>query len=124
MQWVQTADASGQADAAAADTAIDLLESTEGQPFFMGLGFVPPHVPFVAPTEFFDMYPLEDIELISNPPDDLDDIPPPAKNLRPFLWNQIGHERGEPAHFLAGLLRLGVVHGRPAWDACSTRWSG
>ena len=90
MQWVQTADASGQADAAAADTAIDLLESTAGQPFFLGLGFVRPHVPFVAPTEFFDMYPLEDIELISNPPDDLDDIPPPAKNLRPFLWNQMG----------------------------------
>ncbi|MCY4535017.1 MAG: sulfatase-like hydrolase/transferase, partial [Bryobacterales bacterium] len=90
MQWVQTADASGQADAAAADTAIDLLEGVADQPFFMGLGFVRPHVPFVAPVEFFDMYPLEEIELISNPPDDLDDIPPPAKNLRPFLWNQMG----------------------------------
>ena len=90
MQWIQTADASGQADAAAADTAIDLLESTADQPFFLGLGFVRPHVPFVAPTEFFDMYPLEEIELVSNPPDDLDDIPAPAKNLRPFLWNQMG----------------------------------
>ncbi|MYB53166.1 MAG: sulfatase, partial [Acidobacteriia bacterium] len=90
MQWVQTADASGQADAAAADTAIELLESTADQPFFLGLGFVRPHVPFVAPTEFFDMYPLEEIELVSNPPDDLDDIPAPAKNLRPFLWNQMG----------------------------------
>ena len=90
MQWVQTADASGQADAAAADTAIDLLESVADQPFFLGLGFVRPHVPFVAPVEFFDMYPLEEIELISNPPDDLDDIPAPAKNLRPFLWNQMG----------------------------------
>lgn len=90
MQWIQTADASGQADAAAADTAIELLESTADQPFFLGLGFVRPHVPFVAPTEFFDMYPLEEIELVSNPPDDLDDIPAPAKNLRPFLWNQMG----------------------------------
>ena len=90
MQWVQTADASGQADAAAADTAIDLLESTADQPFFLAVGFVRPHVPFVAPTEFFDMYPLEEIELVSNPPDDLDDIPAPAKNLRPFLWNQMG----------------------------------
>lgn len=90
MQWIQTADASGQADAAAADTAIELLESTADQPFFLGLGFVRPHVPFVAPTEFFDMYPLEEVELVSNPPDDLDDIPAPAKNLRPFLWNQMG----------------------------------
>ncbi len=78
MQWIQTADASGQADAAAADTAIELLESTADQPFFLGLGFVRPHVPFVAPTEFFDMYPLEEVELVSNPPDDLDDIPAPA----------------------------------------------
>jgi len=90
MQWVRTADASGQADSAAADTAIELLEETGGDPFFLGLGFVRPHVPFVAPAEFFDMYPLEDIELAINPPDDLDDIPTPAKNLRSFLWNHMG----------------------------------
>ncbi len=90
MQWVRTADSAGQADAAAADTAIELLRSASGQPFFLGLGFVRPHTPFVAPSEFFDLYPLEDIELVSNPPDDLDDIPPPAKNLRPFLWNHMG----------------------------------
>ncbi len=90
MQWVQTADATGQADSAAADTAIDLLRSTGNDPFFLGLGFVRPHTPFVAPSSFFDMYPLEDIELVTNPPDDLDDIPAPAKNLRPFLWHQMG----------------------------------
>ena len=90
MQWVQTATAEGQADAAAADTAIDLLRESAGDPFFLGLGFVRPHTPFVAPSRFFDMYPLEDIELIYNPPDDLDDIPAPAKNLRPFLWHQMG----------------------------------
>ncbi len=90
MQWVQTADASGQADSAAADTAIDLLQSAADRPFFLGLGLVRPHVPFVAPSSFFDMYPLEDIELVANPPDDLDDIPAPAKNLRPFLWHQMG----------------------------------
>ena len=90
MQWVQTADASGQADSAAADTAIELLRSESDRPFFLGLGFVRPHTPFVAPSEFFDMYPLEEIELVPNPPDDLDDIPLPAKNLRPFLWNHMG----------------------------------
>ena len=90
MQWVRTADASGQADSAAADTAIELLEETGGDPFFLGVGFVRPHVPFVAPGEFFDMYPLEDIRLAENPPDDLADIPVPAKNLRSFLWNHMG----------------------------------
>ena len=90
MQWVQTADATGQADSAAADTAIDLLHESADGPFFLGLGFVRPHTPFVAPSSFFDMYPLEEIELVKNPIDDLDDIPAPAKNLRPFLWYQMG----------------------------------
>ena len=90
MQWVQTADADGQADSAAADTAIELLHESADSPFFLGLGFVRPHTPFVAPSSFFDMYPLEDIELVTNPIDDLDDIPAPAKNLRPFLWHQMG----------------------------------
>ena len=90
MQWVQTATAEGQADDAAADTAINLLRESAGDRFFLGLGFVRPHTPFVAPSRFFDMYPLDEIELIHNPPDDLDDIPAPAKNLRPFLWHQMG----------------------------------
>ena len=90
MQWIQTADATGQADSAAADTAIELLQTAADGPFFLGLGFVRPHTPFVAPSSFFDMYPLEDIDLIENPPNDLDDIPAPAKNLRPFLWNHMG----------------------------------
>ncbi len=90
MQWVRTADDRGQTDTAAADKAIELLEETAGEPFFLGLGFVRPHVPFVAPSEFFDLYPLDDIELVSNPANDLDDIPAPAKNLRPFLWNDMG----------------------------------
>ena len=77
-------------DSAAADTAIELLRSVSDQPFFLGLGFVRPHTPFVAPSEFFDMYPLEEIELVTNPPDDLDDIPLAARNLRPFLWNHMG----------------------------------
>ena len=85
MQWVRTADASGQADSAAADKAIELLQGQGDEPFFLGLGFVRPHVPFVAPSRFYDMYPLDDIEPIENPPGDLDDIPTPAKNLRPFL---------------------------------------
>ena len=102
MQWVQTADATGQADSAAADTAIELLRSTGDDPFFLGLGLVRPHVPFVAPSTFFDMYPLEDVELVSNPPDDLEDIPAPAKNLRPFLWHQMGMSEEDQRNSLRG----------------------
>jgi len=90
MQWVKTADDSGQADTRAADKAVELLEEQGDEPFFLGVGFVRPHVPFVAPSRFYDMYPLDDVETQNNPPDDLDDIPAAAKNLRPFLWNHMG----------------------------------
>jgi arylsulfatase A-like enzyme len=33
------------------------------QPFFLGIGFVRPHTPLYAPKRFFDMFPLEEIEL-------------------------------------------------------------
>lgn len=33
------------------------------QPFFMGVGFVRPHTPLHAPKRFFDMFPLDDIQL-------------------------------------------------------------
>lgn len=32
-------------------------------PFFLGVGFVRPHTPLYAPKRFFDMFPLEDIQL-------------------------------------------------------------
>ncbi len=33
---------------------------------------------------------LVDIELVSKPPDDLEDIPAPARSLRPFRWSHMG----------------------------------
>ncbi|MEM7373624.1 MAG: sulfatase [Bacteroidota bacterium] len=33
------------------------------QPFFIGLGFVRPHTPLHAPRKYFDMFPLDEIEL-------------------------------------------------------------
>lgn len=75
MQYVKTPDASEQADFDAANRAIAHLEKHRNDPFFLGLGFVRPHVPFVAPSEYFDRYPLSKIRLARNPADDLSDIP-------------------------------------------------
>lgn len=33
------------------------------QPFFMGVGFVRPHTPLYAPKRFFDMFPIDEIQL-------------------------------------------------------------
>ena len=37
------------------------------KPFFLALGFIRPHLPFLSPAHFFDYYPMEDIRLPSNP---------------------------------------------------------
>jgi arylsulfatase A-like enzyme len=36
------------------------------QPFFLGVGFVNPHVPWVAPKRYYDFYPLADLKLPAN----------------------------------------------------------
>lgn len=50
-----------------------LSEKRDG-PFWMGVGFYRPHVPQFAPQKWFDMYPLETLQLPKTIADDLDDI--------------------------------------------------
>ena len=76
MNYIRTPDATEQADFDAANRAIAHLEKHRNEPFFLGLGFVRPHVPLVAPDKYFDLYPLQRIRTAKNPPNDLDDIPP------------------------------------------------
>ena len=68
---------SDQADYMCASKAIELLQKRKksDKPFFLAVGFVRPHFPMVQPKKFFDMYPLEKIELPEQFPDDLKDIP-------------------------------------------------
>lgn len=90
MQWLSAASGEGQSDSNAAERAIALLEKHSKEPFFLGVGFLRPHLPFVAPAKFYDLYPLDSIPLPNNPAGDLDDIPAAAKGVRSFLWNHMG----------------------------------
>src|SRR4051812_47070119 len=74
-----------QTDGQATTESIRLLErfAKEKRPFFLATGYFRPHVPFVAPKKYFDMYPKESTTLASGPKDDLDDVPRPAITIRP-----------------------------------------
>ena len=51
------------------------LDDQDGtEPFFMGVGFVNPHTPLYAPQKYFDMFPLENIEMPVIKEGDVDDI--------------------------------------------------
>ena len=58
-----------------ADGAAQFLQREHDKPFFLGCGIYLPHLPWYAPKKFFDMHPLDDIELPPYKADDFDDIP-------------------------------------------------
>lgn len=63
---------------------IEVLGRKHDKPFFLALGLHKPHMPFSVPKKYFDMFPLEKIELPPYREDDLGDIPPSGiKMARP-----------------------------------------
>ena len=63
------------ADGKTAETASALIRKHKAEPFFLAVGFVRPHVPFVAPKRYFDSYPYQDITVPDVIENDWDDIP-------------------------------------------------
>ncbi len=60
-----------------------LADTDRTKPFFMGVGFMRPHTPLIVPQRFFDMFPLESIELPHIRPGDIDDTH--ARSVRTLL---------------------------------------
>jgi arylsulfatase A-like enzyme len=57
----------------------DFLLGSPKEPFFCAAGLYKPHLPWHVPKRFFDMYDPDKISLPTVRPDDLDDVPPMAK---------------------------------------------
>lgn len=62
-----------------AEFAAKYLGEKHDKPFFLAVGLFRPHSPQIAPQEFFDMYPLDKVEVPELPADDMNDIPEIAK---------------------------------------------
>lgn len=69
------ADAEQFADGQVMKAGLDFFENHDGSEFLLALGFIRPHLPWVAPQEYFDLYPLDEILVPEKLPDELDDIP-------------------------------------------------
>jgi arylsulfatase A-like enzyme len=55
------------ADGMIAENAIKLMNEVKDQPFFLAVGFLNPHLPFVAPKRYWDLYDPDSIRLADNP---------------------------------------------------------
>jgi arylsulfatase A-like enzyme len=71
----------GISDYSIADFGIAQLQRTHDKPFLVTVGFHKPHMPWNVPKKYFDMYPLDKIELPPYREDDLSDIPPAGKRF-------------------------------------------
>jgi arylsulfatase A-like enzyme len=64
---------------------VEQLGRAHDRPFFITAGIILPHIPWYAPQRFFDLYPLESVQLPIAPADDLDDVPAVARRKQPDL---------------------------------------
>ncbi len=78
LSWFADKSEDPQTDAVGAAEAIKLLEAKKDGPFYLAVGFYRPHTPYVAPQRYFDMYPIDGIQLATGPMKDVPGIPSQA----------------------------------------------
>lgn len=93
-------DDSVHADSKTAAQACELIVAHRNEPFFLGVGFVRPHVPFVSPKAYHEPYPYEAMTLPEKVPGDWDDIPKLGINYKTSVNMQMDLVRQKKA--LAG----------------------
>ena len=85
--WMEAKGTDGeQTDGKVAAEAIRLLEEHKDKPFFIAAGFYRPHVPDIATSPYFALYPLEKVTLPTEPPEHIANIPPIALTVQPLNY--------------------------------------
>jgi len=73
---------------------IKLLEKHKDKPFFIACGFYKPHCPWVTPKKYFDLYPMNEIQLPKISSDTPNDYPPLAlASTRPWPYFGVTHDQ-------------------------------
>jgi iduronate 2-sulfatase len=80
-------------DGKVADEVIRMMEAHKDEPFFIGAGFYKPHVPWIAPKKYFDMYPLESIDVRPFEESELTIAPEYAYFTKPANWDMTPDQR-------------------------------
>jgi len=99
----------------AANKIAELENQGINQSFFMGIGFVRPHTPLYAPKRFFDMFPLDEIELSLLKEGDAEDTH--YKNIYPADIKGLRYYQTLKESY-GGDAELGLKHFLQAYLAC------
>ena len=85
-------------DGKTAAKACELIAQHQDKPFFLAVGFVRPHVPFVAPKPYFEPFlPYEKLTLPPKIPGDWDDIPKAGINYKTSVNMKMDERRQKKA---------------------------
>lgn len=72
------------------------LSKSHDKPFFLACGIYRPHEPWFVPKEYFEPFPLDEIQLpLGYRDDDLDDLPPAGKKRGPNRYFSHIREQGQ-----------------------------
>ncbi len=81
------------------------LERQHDQPFFLACGIYRPHEPWFVPRKYFDLFPLQEIQLPPGYQDgDLDDLPPAGKRRGPNRYFPHIRQHGQWKQAIQGYL--------------------
>jgi arylsulfatase A-like enzyme len=84
----------GYTDGLVADAtlvSLQKLAKNPDQPFFLAVGFVKPHLPFCAPTKYWELYDVDDFEPADNPY-----LPSDCGKYAPTNWGELRTYYGMP----------------------------
>ncbi|ALJ04454.1 iduronate-2-sulfatase [Pseudalgibacter alginicilyticus] len=85
------------ADGKTAEKACELIRNHKNEKFFLAVGMVRPHVPFVAPQSYFDPYPYKKINLPEKIDGDWNDIPERGINYVTSVNGEMSIEQQQKA---------------------------
>lgn len=84
-------------DGKTAEKASELIRLHKNEPFFLAVGFVRPHVPFVAPKAYFEPYPHEAAKVPQKVEGDWEDIPERGINYVTSVNGKMNHIQEQKA---------------------------
>ncbi|HEY2574632.1 MAG TPA: sulfatase [Verrucomicrobiaceae bacterium] len=82
-------------DGKVAIEGVKLIEEHKDKPFFLAIGFYKPHTPYVAPSKYFEYYPMDAIKLPVEPAGNRDTKPKAAlqSTPEPLFGVSVDHAR-------------------------------